>query len=380
MTDHTRVALAEARDERRYRIVLVAGTALALGVFALGAAALQATLLQAADFSIPIGARGIANFAGVILILIGTWTIPVQRMSWPARVAALTGVCVAAAVLRAWLQVILHVHGARQFAVLAFDAGPAAVTTAFSLGVGLALAEYEHLVIRRGRESARQALLAATALDALRDEEMRVRREVAEGLHGTVQQQLILLAARLRRASQQLAQPHPDETAAAASEVGHIAEDLDRLRERDVRDLSRVLYPSGIDVGLVQAGRILIRQIPATIEVTSSFDESVLAADDPQTGGISLELRLVAIRVIEEGVSNAIRHGQAARLAIAMQVDDARVLSIVIDDNGGGIGSAGISSGLRLLTESLARRGGSLSLTDGPLGGARLSAQLPLAA
>ena len=94
----------------------------------------------------------------------------------------------------------------------------------------------------------------------------------------------------------------------------------------------------------------------------------------------SVEQRILVIRVLEEGVTNALRHGHAGTLDVSVAVGDDGVLAIELDDDGSGLGDTGRSdwSGLAALDERLTALGGELRLGASPLGGSRLSARLPL--
>lgn len=372
MSDGGAVAPQEAR---RYRLVLTLTAALTMLIFSIGHA-LQATALLVYDAEIVTHARLLANLGVIPVMLVATWCFPIQRMTWPRKIATLVAASLVTSALRFWLQGLLGVPRSSATGIVWFNLVPVEVVLLFSVGIALALAEYQALVVERGREAARQALVAATAMEALRTEELGVRRRVADALHGTVQQQLVLLAADLRSTARKLSASNPQ--ASEHADLSRISDRLDEIRERDVRDLSHLLYPTGIDFGLAQACRVLLSRIPPCVEVIADIDESVLTADDPATGGIPLEFRLLAIRVVEEGVTNAVRHGEATELRISLRVDDDRELEILVEDNGRGPAKGAAMSGLRLLTESVSLRGGSLGLSGLPSGGARLVGRLPL--
>lgn len=365
------------RDEARFRLALVVGMTIALVIFAVGSA-LQPALLELSG-DVPTGERLFANFAGIVALLLGAWFVPLYRLPWSVRVGALVVLCVLAGVVRAVVQVALDIYSMGAMDRILLDMVAPAITTAFSVAVGLAFAEYQDRVRRYARRGAQQELVAASALEALRTEELRVRRSVAEGLHGTVQQKLVVLQMQLRQAIGNLSRDDPSERE-IARDLERVEAGLNRLREQDVRDLSRVLYPGGVDLGLVQAARILIRQLPSSIAVSTRIDDSLIGADDPGKSGLPADVRLLAIRVIEEAITNALRHGRAERLQIELLVDAQQVLQIIVDDDGAGIPPGSDPSGVRLLGERLAEHGGSLSLTRGSLGGARLAATLPLPA
>ncbi|MFJ8011393.1 sensor histidine kinase [Streptomyces sp. NPDC096339] len=83
--------------------------------------------------------------------------------------------------------------------------------------------------------------------------------------------------------------------------------------------------------------------------------------------------------VVREAVTNAIRHSGAATCEIEVRGGAERA-SLVITDDGGGVGSTPPGSGLTGLTERLAAAGG--TLTSGPASGRgfRVTAELPVEA
>ena len=91
---------------------------------------------------------------------------------------------------------------------------------------------------------------------------------------------------------------------------------------------------------------------------------------------------LTAYRVVQEGLTNALRHSDATLIAVMVALD-ADVLRIDVEDNGRGLpdparGSAYVGLGLRGLAERVAALDGALTVENAPTGGARLVARLPL--
>lgn len=90
-----------------------------------------------------------------------------------------------------------------------------------------------------------------------------------------------------------------------------------------------------------------------------------------------------AYRIVQEAVTNVVRHSGAtrARIRLAVGTDD---LDVSVTDNGRGLGDrdtradADDSTGLRGMRERASALGGSVELSDEPGGGARLQATLPL--
>jgi two-component system sensor histidine kinase UhpB len=90
---------------------------------------------------------------------------------------------------------------------------------------------------------------------------------------------------------------------------------------------------------------------------------------------------LAIYRVVQEGLINALRHAQAARVAINVESDAQRVVVTVTDD-GIGMASQGTQPGhfgLRGLAERVAHLGGHFAISACEPHGVRLCAQIPLA-
>ncbi|MDQ2728502.1 MAG: histidine kinase [Actinomycetota bacterium] len=87
-------------------------------------------------------------------------------------------------------------------------------------------------------------------------------------------------------------------------------------------------------------------------------------------------LEAVLAWTVREGVTNVIRHSQAATCTLTLVVDDATVTMSIIDDGVGGDGSGG-GNGLRGLGERVASVAGTLEAGPGDDGGYRLVVLAP---
>lgn len=374
----------QAMDLARYRRTAAWGSFVPMVVFGVGAA-LQSELFQVASglaaygeiYDVPLWARLVANMTAAILIGAAVWLVPIspgRRVWW---LAAITSAAVVGVLVRGGLQVALGVYQTSRMDLVWLDVVVGLFCGLFSLAVGMVLADAFRRVRLQERSASRQALRASAALDALQAEELRVRREVAEGLHGTVQHRLVLVGAGLRGIFDELSvgggveQKH-------VRRLAELERDVDDLREHGVREIGQLLYPAGVSLGVSQAVRMMLQRIPSSIRVQAHIDESVVEYDDPAFARVPQAIRLLAVRLLEEAVSNALRHGNAGQIAVALGMDDDHVLTIIVDDDGAGIPEEVAFSGLESLRERLDDVGGALELTPGPLGGARLSATIPL--
>ena len=230
---------------------------------------------------------------------------------------------------------------------------------------------------RQVRETERARQLAATraveALGDLQQEELRVRRDVADTLHGTMQQRLVMFRATLDSAVEELGAPlSPEASEQLRDRLRALRDELDRMRETELRALSTTLYPEGLDRGLVPAVRALTARIPPSIAVRFDVDSV------PTRDSLDQQERLLLVRIAEEGVSNALRHGEASEIEVRLHLDESTPQPRIVL----GVRSIGVvpppdaaMSGLARLRSRLEDRGGSLELRPEP-DGATLLAEL----
>lgn len=325
-----------------------------------------------------VAVRAVANLVAVATLL-GMLVLWRQHRRHGAR-ELVAGVVLAAAVtalVRAGCQLALGVYP--EFSV---PATPVEAVSGFVVGILSGGAGTWAMQVRRdlraeARAAERSAIDRALAVRALEDEETRVRRDVAEGLHASVQQRLVLLSAQIGAVAERLSRREAGERDAAV--LGEVRTELERIRAEDVRGMSRILYPDQIDVGLVPAVRALLRRVPSSIAAHLEVDAAARAADDPVSPALAATERLLAVRVVEEGIANALRHGTPTRLTVEILLEG-RVLEVRVEDDGPGFDEAAIHpSGTLRLAERLAVAGGRLELTGRPGTGARLVGRLPVA-
>lgn len=370
-----------ASDLRQDRRSLVGVVGVVGGAYALSAA-VQAVYVyreltpewHASGLSIRIGVNLLS--VAVLLAVLLAWGQP-RRSGRTELVVGVLVAAVAMATVRVLVQVAIGVY-------VGFTRGTTSAEVFGGLLSGVVagtLGTWGMLWRRDSRREARAALASDSrqllAQHALEEEEIRVRRAVAEGLHGSVQQRLVLVVAQLDATLTGLAADtlRDDDLAALRA----VRDDLDRMREQDVRETGRMLYPEQVDVGLMPAVRVMLRRVPSSIATRLQVDDAVRALDDPAAPVLGSAERLLAVRVIEEGIGNALRHGRPTSLFVRLALADDHLV-LAVEDDGGGVGAgAGPASGTRRLAERLAVVGGSLELTGTPRG-ARLEGRLPVAA
>lgn len=303
----------------------------------------------------------------------------VERRRPAAQFALIVAFAALSGAFRVGLQIVFDVYGGVPLGPLLVDFVMASVVVVVAFALALGVVVLQRRLHEREQAFVEQRVRASAALAALQGEELRVRREVSEGLHGTVQQRLVLIGARLASLARDLDEAPDISTARLVGRhIEALASEVDELREVEVRELSQLLYPAGIEFGLAQAVRMMMRKVPATIATRVEVDDSVLAVDGSEGSPLTPAGRLLLVRILEEAVSNALRHGHAAQLAVRLAALDG-VMHLVFEDDGLGLPDpAPRLNGLGLLCDRLRQHGGTLTLTPRTAGGARLEAILPL--
>jgi two-component system sensor histidine kinase UhpB len=95
---------------------------------------------------------------------------------------------------------------------------------------------------------------------------------------------------------------------------------------------------------------------------------------------LSTGVSLAIYRLVQEGVTNAIRHAQPTRVDIDVRADETRVL-VRIEDDGVGLAADWSQAGrfgLRGLRERVAKLEGRFEIGNRPEGGVTLFAELPV--
>lgn len=200
------------------------------------------------------------------------------------------------------------------------------------------------------------------------------RRRLARDLHDETIQALIALNQRV-----QLARLALNDEPRANSPLQEI-QALTEQTIADLRRLTRALRPLYLeDLGLVAALEMLVREISQS---------SGIAIDVQQIGTehrLPPEVELALYRMVQEGLSNIVRHSQAKHATLTIRYTQEKVILMVVDDGRGfevpespaEFAPSG-HFGLLGLDERAELIGAKLEIHSSPGQGARLVVSLPL--
>jgi signal transduction histidine kinase len=218
-----------------------------------------------------------------------------------------------------------------------------------------------------------QVIELARSRGLITEAEERLRREIAEVLHSRVQNRLLMVWYRLEEC-QDLLERNPAE---AERLIGQIREQVDEIREHDVRELSHRLHPSIIRAGIAAALDTLVEELPH-LPVRLSIDPAVEALDQSIDDPLPDAVRLTAYRVVEEALANVARHAGASRVDVTVGLDDG-YLVVEVRDDGRGFDTAASRTGLGLgsIAARVDRIGGAWTVTSRVGEGTLLAVRLP---
>ncbi|GIG35450.1 sensor histidine kinase [Cellulomonas pakistanensis] len=377
-TGLTRDAAAVRGDRRA--LLLAAGTVMT--AFAIGAAVQTAWVYGNQGGDVPVTDRILANLTAVasMLLILAATGVSLPQRGPLAMVVGVLSAGVTASGVRFAFQLLLDVYVDPPRSVIVAELASGATIAWIAASMGLAAMLSQRRLRTEVAEAAQGRLQIELALAALQHEEVRVRREVAEGLHGSMQQRLVLVVARLDGLIRDVEGAEAPRAVTPEDLVllREVREQIETVREADVRTTSRMLYPEQIEIGMVPAIRALLGRIPRTVNTRLGVTDEVRALDDPADPRLTRSERLLAVRVVEEAISNALRHGRAEVVDVRVSVVDDAV-EVRVSDDGDGFGDdAGTPSGTARLADRLRLAGGDLRVTSVPGDGTQVVAHLPV--
>jgi signal transduction histidine kinase len=200
------------------------------------------------------------------------------------------------------------------------------------------------------------------------EERLRIARE----LHDTVAHHMSLIHVQSGVALH-LVDKKPEQVETALATI----KDASKEALTELRALIGVLRADGED-----APRAPIARLDGLGDIAERATQAGIATTLDVTGDVDTvptAVATAAFRIVQEGVTNVVRHSGASRARIAVSVADGSV-DVEVRDDGRGPGEAdddGSGTGLRGMRERATALGGTVELSRGPGGGARLHARLP---
>jgi len=189
----------------------------------------------------------------------------------------------------------------------------------------------------------------------------RERARIARDLHDSISQELFslrLLASGIRRAlpgNSALREQVESMTGLADSASGQLRAMLLQLRPLELAE-------TGLTTALRRLAETYHDRLG--IDIATEIEEVTFMAEEEQA----------LLRIAQEAIANAVRHGHARAISIAL-----RQRTLTVHDDGGGFDpdAATAGLGLALIRERAADIGARLTIISAPGAGATITAQLP---
>ncbi len=166
-----------------------------------------------------------------------------------------------------------------------------------------------------------------------------LRKEIAHQLHGAVQNRLIVISHRLTQMETSIQQPE------IIDELRNINEKLKAILDDDIRSISHRLYPSILRRGLIPALQSLADQFEMIVKVDLILDNTLIEAEKANRKYIPELARLSAYRIVEEALTNVVKHSHATLVMIKLTSSQNQEISLVIEDNGKGFDKDAVQMG-----------------------------------
>jgi signal transduction histidine kinase len=200
---------------------------------------------------------------------------------------------------------------------------------------------------------------------AREEERRRLRRDLHDGLGPT----LASLSQRIDAASSLVTQQTEEAVALLQTIKGQM-----RSTISDLRRLVYALRPPVLDeFGLISA----IRDHTIPSQQSSGVHISLSAPEELPP--LSAATEVAAFRIVEEALTNVVRHAQAQHCQICLELTDTGELVMTITDTGKGLPQTYQASvGMHSMRERAEELGGRCTVQTRPTGGTRVSVSLPL--
>jgi signal transduction histidine kinase len=147
------------------------------------------------------------------------------------------------------------------------------------------------------------------------------------------------------------------------------------LSIRNLQALITELRPAALDqIGLVPALEALVKRVAATSGMDVDHDIRL----QQETPRLQPEIERTIYRVIQESLTNAIKHSEATGIRLEL-IENAGALEVCVSDDGKGFDPEAISAGFGLvgMQERVALVDGSVTVESRPGSGTIVRAQVP---
>ena len=198
------------------------------------------------------------------------------------------------------------------------------------------------------------------------------RRHLARDLHDEFGQILTATGALASGIERRAGQTEPEIAQDARTIIGHVARMMDTLRGA----FARLRPPELDELGLAASLRQMISGWMAARDRRVRFELDTGALEEV---GLTPDVALGLYRIVQEAITNAMRHGNPTLVTIALSGGGRAQLDLTIEDDGGGRVSSpavGRGNGVLGIAERVEAMGGRLRV-ESTGSGVRIKVQVP---
>jgi signal transduction histidine kinase len=185
----------------------------------------------------------------------------------------------------------------------------------------------------RNRLAAADKLVAKLELDreGLVKADVELREQTSRFLHDRVQSDLMVAAMKLKRVAGK-STPEVNEV------IDLVISRLEKTRTSELRDLVQTLAPHFEAAGFRESARVLATEYLESMDIEISVDD---ASEE-----LSHDVLLGVFRIIEQSLLNALVHGPAKHVKVALTTDASGRSHLEISDDGPGAAPGQASTGV----------------------------------
>jgi signal transduction histidine kinase len=201
------------------------------------------------------------------------------------------------------------------------------------------------------------------------------RERLARELHDSIGQVLGYISMQAQTAQKLAESGNAGKTASILNRLTEVA----REAHADVRESILSLRTDlTSELNFIQA----LQKYLNHFQTSFGIDTELLLPDQLNEDALSPEVRIQVMRVIQEALNNASRHGGAQSVKVAIVQEDGS-LNIIISDDGSGFNPAELQQetgkhfGLVFMRERMAQIGGSINIKSQPGSGTTVQLELP---
>ncbi len=169
------------------------------------------------------------------------------------------------------------------------------------------------------------------------------KKAIAEELHGSVQTRLFSLWTRLSRVQSQSG--GGPQIAVERDDLRQIIDELDDVRENEIRGLSHRLHPAIVRIGAAPALKSLCTRLSGDLNIQLSVDSSAAILEPAGSSTIPEPVRLAVFRIAELAIGNTVKHASATRCEVFWKYSATeQALRLIVEDDGIGFDPDGLTT------------------------------------